>query len=790
MVAGRPGADEGPASGATEQDAGTDGAPKDTDGIGGGTQGRGTADNGAGPGSTTAARTGSGSSPDAAGDEAAIRLTPDEEAVWREIARLMKGADGAAPTESPAEVIRLFKVLRAVVIEPKFGTTGESWIRFAHFLDLNKAKIEGYFRSEKGGRITSAVLQKIVAEYGVYLGATKDQEGPAELRTDKDFDKEFAYDPGWQRLSPTDRKLLLDYIRTTGSPGGDKKIDFLTIGTTQKIMMALRLADTSLLGEMADAAKTAFHDPRFFVTLVVTMGIYVGLWLTPDPEPFTKAAAAFLTGYMLTQFAIADIYGFAVAWSDLADGCTKATTTADLKTAGEAFFKRIGPIGFDIMMFIVMWRIGKVRPQAVGEGRRDGRQAGPEPRRRDSGTAGQRFRSRGRDRPQPGGDGSHRGRRRRHPDADPRYARDASAGCSQGRTDEVSSIGQVGRDVLDALEDSKAPIRLLTEKAMTPSRYERRGQTPRRRGSIWPAPSSSPPRRSRIRRCARRYAQSRLVRSRRSSGEAGTWDTPEFQDALLRGDIAAIGRMLRQVVEKVRTAARNARSTETQGAIGESLQRSILRTQYAGRAGVQFRSNLAVMKQLPGVRTIADWAQAEQARIRAEEPTISSRDLNARVQKGFGKLFEKDGHLYEAIGEVDTMVVEPGPDGRLHILEMAEAKTGRTARPSKAAEQLTDVLTELRQIGDKTSTAQVFELQGKRGLGQDITRQLALDALQQEPAMRTFGPDGNKPWDVTLGYTEAEFKAMAESLLRNLPPDKLPTARPPTAARKKADDQH
>ena len=54
--------------------------------------------------------------------------------------------------------------------------------------------------------------------------------------------------------------------------------------------------------------------------------------------------------------------------------------------------------------------------------------------------------------------------------------------------------------------------------------------------------------------------------------------------------------------------------------------------------------------------------------------------------------------------------------------------------------------------------------------------------------MRTFGPTGDKAWDVTLGYTDAEFKAMAESLLRNLPPDEPATARPPTAPRKKEEE--
>ena len=50
--------------------------------------------------------------------------------------------------------------------------------------------------------------------------------------------------------------------------------------------------------------------------------------------------------------------------------------------------------------------------------------------------------------------------------------------------------------------------------------------------------------------------------------------------------------------------------------------------------------------------------------------------------------------------------------------------------------------------------------------------------------MQTFGPTGDKAWDVMLGYTDADFRAMAESLVRKLPLGKPPTACPPTAPRR------
>jgi hypothetical protein len=334
---------------------GSDGG-RDKTGSGGGRDKTG---NGGGAGTDPTGVPGSTAQGAAGGDPSVPRLTAEEEAVWRRIADMMKGA-GQPSTENPAELVRLFQVLRSMVVDPQFGTEGQSWIRFARFLDQNRDKIEGYFKSGPRGRITTEILEKIITDYGKFLATTRDQERPGELESAEDYDKEFRYDPGWQKLSPADRRLLLEYSRMAPGEVTDKKIDFTRITGDMKVMMALKLSDTSFLGEMAQAAKAAFTDPKFLITLVVVMAIYVGLWLTPDPSWVTKLLAGALTVALLLQFAIEDIYGFAVAWSDLSDDSVKATTVADLKAAGDKFLKRIGPIGFDIMLFIVMWRIGKL----------------------------------------------------------------------------------------------------------------------------------------------------------------------------------------------------------------------------------------------------------------------------------------------------------------------------------------------------------------------------------------------------------------------------------------------
>src|SRR4029079_2650254 len=128
-----------------------------------------------------------------------------------------------------------------------------------------------------------------------------------------------------------------------------KPIDRVT--TDAKIAMALKLS-SSWPAEVLEAAKQSFSDPFFVIMLVVTLGIYVGLWLVPEPTMLTKVLAGVLTGVLLLQFAWEDIYGLSKAWFTLGDRCKEATTIEELKRAGDAFARKVGSVGFDILLFI------------------------------------------------------------------------------------------------------------------------------------------------------------------------------------------------------------------------------------------------------------------------------------------------------------------------------------------------------------------------------------------------------------------------------------------------------
>lgn len=359
----------------TSSGAGGGGVEKGADGAGGtGSSGTGvagegkTASGGSGPSSDPAAKGGdvAGTS---GGDPAAHRMTPREEALWRELYLKMIGGP-TGQVDDPTEQIRLYEILRSKVEDPSFSKTRTPWTEFARFLDANKDKIEGIIRSGQAGKLTEEKIEQIIAEYGKFVAVrAAKEEGRTELTTLKDFEKEFEYDPGWAQLSAADRKLLLEYARQTPDRLGHEKIDFPRVTTSMKVNMALKLSWKSWPEEIAEAAKEAFTDPTFLVTLVVMMGIYVGLWLVPDPSMITKILAGTLTVGLLLQFGYEDLYKFAKAWSELNDACGAAQELTAIEAAGDKFAKKVGQVGFDIILMIVMHRIGKrlgPRVQKIG----------------------------------------------------------------------------------------------------------------------------------------------------------------------------------------------------------------------------------------------------------------------------------------------------------------------------------------------------------------------------------------------------------------------------------------
>jgi hypothetical protein len=671
------------------------------------------------------------------------QLSPEEQQRWDALWRLTSGAREQA-TEDPAELLRLYQVLRDTIEDPQFAEKGEPWIRFARFLDKNKDKIEGIIKGKPAGKLTQAKLEQIIQQYGKFI-VGEPLEDPAEkLETVEDFDKKFEYNPNWQKMSKEDKKLLLNYAKMAPDEISKAPIDFSKVTTDMKVAMALKLS-TSWPKEVAEAAKNAFTDPAFIVMLVLTIGIYVGLWLTPDPSFVTKLAAGTLTVVMLAQFGWEDIYGTAKAWSELQDRCAAATTVEQLKKAGDLFAAKAGAVGFDILLFIATWGLGKaIGPKVSKIGAERGvaraetslKTAETKP---GSGVPKQAV-----------GEATNLLNKAAKPTASATLdaladllPADAKQGLSGMRSRLPSDL-----DVLRALQSELAKgndlSRFLSEKAVTPE--------------------------------VRAKAQADLLEARAKLArakliEAETIKDPDLRRAVRTEQINNLKALLQQLGiindPKVQRAIKAGDINELTGELGEAIQRTRLRSKYPPSGKYTILSNIEIARLIPGFDSIAKWQAAEKAAGRSGDP---------------GGLYERNGQLWKSVGNADALVAEPGANGKFRPVEVEEAKTGRGDSATKAAQQVAKVTGGLADIAAGKTDVRIFDRVGKNQIGRDLTDQFDLSQLGSLKSS-TRGPEG-RGFQESLGYDEQILRLLAESLIKSLPPAAPQPALPPLPSKR------
>jgi hypothetical protein len=664
--------------------------------------------------------------------------------------RELLSPDPKSPAKDPEEAIRLYELIREhLAVET--GEEGEEIVKFARFLEKNKGKIEGVLRLGKTG-MTEADIQKIIDMYGKFIAAER-SETPDKLETADDFNNVFKYDPNWQRMSKEDRQLLIDYSKMRPEEIETSKLDFSRLSQSMKEEMALKLVD-SWPAEVAEAAENAFTDPGFFVSLVLTIAIYIGLWLTPDPTLVTKIAAGTLTAVMWAMFAWEDIWKTMIEYSAFEENVRRARTAAELKAAANRLAKKIGAVGFDILMMIATWGLGKA--------------AGPKLRaigaRRGVVRAEAGFRA---------------------------AAADPAAGVPKTATGTAKTLlstaesnarGTTATAVLDALEPSldgaaKEGLSAMRDKAGDMNTYHAlKGQTAKGLdiGHFLAEKAATPE--------AKALAQAKLLTAEAKVARAKLIETETIADPTLRK--AARTAQMNDLVQrfktrlnemgllndaKVKQAVQDHNLKDLTGALGEAMARQQLKAGLPNLGKARIVSNLAVLKEVPGYRTIADWQKATGA---------STRDA--------AKMFQGQGKIYESLGEIDSMVVEEIPNGKPRATLIEEVKTGATDGPQKALQQVTQkVIPALQKIAAGDKGLKLFELIGKKALGSERT-----DAFDFSGDIRaqTRGPSG-KGFQESLGYDPEVLEATAESLIKDgLPPAAPQTIPPLTGLRPKREE--
>jgi hypothetical protein len=200
------------------------------------------------------------------------------------------------------------------------------------------------------------------------------------------------------------------------------------------------------------------------------------------------------------------------------------------------------------------------------------------------------------------------------------------------------------------------------------------------------------------------------------------------------------------------------------GEIGEALARESLRSGAA--PGQVVLSNMEIVREVPGFKTIAEWKAAEQAAGRPGD---------------VGGLYEAGGKLWKSITEVDNMVVEQGAGGKLRIVDLEQTKVGGT-HPAAVA-QNTKAMAGLGEIAAGKTDVQIFERVGKNKLGARRTGEFDLSKLTSA-GQHTRGLPGTG-FDRKLAFDKTTLEQLARQMLIEGLPDvwKPPPPVPPTGDR-------
>ncbi len=138
--------------------------------------------------------------------------------------------------------------------------------------------------------------------------------------------------------------LQQKYLRWCQPRGGGDCLGLFTDGpylrTDDRRTLALALAFGGVLDEARAALGRELSPQVLLSSLVWAAGLYLALWLLPEPS--TKAVAASLSVVLLAWLGVDAFWGLLDGWARMAHVAHEATTFEELRDAGEVFGKRIG----------------------------------------------------------------------------------------------------------------------------------------------------------------------------------------------------------------------------------------------------------------------------------------------------------------------------------------------------------------------------------------------------------------------------------------------------------------
>ncbi|MET0401342.1 MAG: hypothetical protein ABW123_03020 [Cystobacter sp.] len=146
-------------------------------------------------------------------------------------------------------------------------------------------------------------------------------------------------------LSPeAERGLRERYLQWCGRRGEGDCLDLLDDGpylrAEDRRTLALSLALEPVLEETREAVASELHPEKVVALLVWTAGLYLGLWLVP--EPTTKTLAAALTVVLVGWLGVDAVWGLMDGWARLVTRAHEASGFDELRAAGDEFARVLG----------------------------------------------------------------------------------------------------------------------------------------------------------------------------------------------------------------------------------------------------------------------------------------------------------------------------------------------------------------------------------------------------------------------------------------------------------------
>ncbi len=205
---------------------------------------------------------------------------------------------------------------------------------------LTKAEYQRAVAQLGGGRGLEGTPQEAAQRL---LQAMPEEELLAEVYRDRVLTLVPLNDKG-PLVPEAEAALKEKYLRWCQPRGGGDCLGLFTDGpylrTDDRRTLALALAFGTVLDEARAALGRELSPQAILSSLVWAAGLYLALWLVPEPS--TKAVAASLSVVLLAWLGVDAMWGLMDGWSRMAHRAHEATTFQELREAGEEFGRVIG----------------------------------------------------------------------------------------------------------------------------------------------------------------------------------------------------------------------------------------------------------------------------------------------------------------------------------------------------------------------------------------------------------------------------------------------------------------